>query len=340
MMPLKESRKKFLLIILFLFLLIGGTFMISLGTGHLPIPPSEVADTLMGRGSERNTLVLFEFRLPRLVIALLIGAGLSVSGAILQSVTQNSLAEPGILGINTGAGFAVVLFFYFSQRTMSALGTLSVYALPFAAFAGALLAALLIYVLAWKQGVHSTRLILVGIGVNAGFGAGLTIFQLRMDASDFNRAAIWLSGSIWNAHWTAVWSILPWVSILVPLALYKARTLNILNLGDEVAASLGTAVEKERGSLLVIGVALAGACVSVGGGIAFLGLGAPHIARKLVGGNHQRLLPVASLIGSWLLLLSDIFARNVLASSEIPVGLVVSVLGAPYFIYLLLTAEN
>lgn len=340
MESLKESPRRMAQLSAALIFFIIVTCFVSLATGHLPISPSEVWQTLMGSGTDRNNLLLYQFRLPRLVIALIVGAGIGVSGAIFQGVTQNSLADPGILGINSGAGLAVVLYLYFSAGNIENIGQWGAIGLPFAALIGGFFAAVLIYLLAWKNGLTPIRLVLVGIGINSGFGALLILFQLKMNERDFNRATVWLSGSIWNASWSAVISVLPWVLILIPLALYKSRIVDILQLGDMMAVGLGTSVESERAKLLFIAVALAGASVSVAGGIAFLGLGAPHLARRLIGGKYRRLIPISALMGSLLLLISDIVARTVLAPSEIPVGLVVSVLGAPYFIYLLVTVEN
>lgn len=334
-----HSAKQVFILTGVLSLLLIGMGVFSLTTGHLSISWSEISETLLGEGSRRNELLLMKFRLPRLLIAVLVGVGLSIAGALFQSVTQNELADPGIIGINSGAGLAVVLFLYFTARS-SAIPLLGAISLPFAAFAGGAIAAVSIYIVAWKNGVTPIRLVLVGIGINAGFAALLTMIQLRMSDSDFNQVTVWLSGSIWNADWTAVWSTLPWIVTLTPLAFYKSRTLNLLQLGDEMATGLGISVEIERIKLIAIGVALAGACVSVAGGISFLGLGAPHIARKLVGSRHQRFLPVTACIGAIILLISDMIARNILAPSELPVGLVVAILGAPYFIYLLINSED
>lgn len=315
-------------------------FIISLNLGVIRISPVEVFQTLFGAGTEQQALVLFEFRLPRMVIALLIGAGLAVSGAILQGVSQNGLADPGILGINTGAGFAVVMFIFFFEGDMGGLGTLSILMMPLFALAGAALAAFLIYVIAWKDGVTPIRLILVGIGINAAFSALLIYFQLKMNPNDFMRATIWLAGQIWGTDWRYVLALLPWIAILIPFTFYKARYLNVLQLGDTLATGLGAKVEKERRLLLFIAVALAGACVAVGGGIAFLGLVAPHLARRLVGPKHQWLIPTSALLGALLLLVADTLGRNLLAPSEIPVGIVVAILGAPYFIYLLMKTND
>ncbi|WP_432653185.1 FecCD family ABC transporter permease [Salibacterium salarium] len=332
----RKRFQRFLLVSMVLFILIVVAFFISMNLGTYPLSPLDTFKALIGSGTEEGSLVLFSFRLPRIVLALLIGTGLAVSGAILQGISQNELAEPGIIGINAGAGLAVVLFISFFEGSTGALGFLSVFAMPFFALLGALLAAFLIYVLAWKQGITPVRLILVGIAINAGFNAVLIIFQLRMEPNDFMQATIWLSGSIWGANWSFVLSILPWIVILVPFTLWKAQHLDVLNLGDQVATGLGASVEKERRILLIAAVALAGASVAVGGGIAFLGLVAPHLARRLVGPSHHFLIPTSAIMGALLLLTADTIGKNILAPSEIPVGLVVSALGAPYFIYLLM----
>lgn len=331
-----NTTRKIMSVSMILLLAILAVFLVSLNMGTMKIPLAEVIKAFNGTGSEQNYTVLMHFRLPRMVIAILIGAGIAVSGAILQSVSRNALADPGILGINSGAGLAVVLYIFYFQGSSFSSGIWSVYIMPFAALIGAFLAAFLIYSLAWKQGVTPIRLVLVGIGINAAFGALIIVFQLMMDPNNFMQATIWLSGSIWGASWEYVAAILPWILLLIPWAVYKSQHLNVLNLGDHAAAGLGVTVERERRTLLFISVALAGACVAVGGGIAFLGLVAPHLARKLVGPRHQGMLPVSALLGSLVLLVADMIGKNLMAPSEIPVGLVVSCLGAPYFIYLLI----
>ncbi|MGY0692811.1 FecCD family ABC transporter permease [Virgibacillus sp. FSP13] len=333
------KRKSFQAVMVLLVLLIIAMFFVSLSTGVIKIAPLEVIKTLAGNGTERQELVLFDFRLPGIVLALLIGAGLAVSGVILQGVTQNELADPGILGINTGAGLAVVLFIYFFQDAINVESSVSAFIMPLFALVGAVFAAFLIYTLAWKDGVNPVRLILVGIGVNAAFSAALIIFQLKMDPQDFRQATVWLAGDIWNANWSFVYALLPWILILIPFTLHKAHSLNVLNLGDDIASGLGSKVEHERRILLLLAVALAGACVAAGGGIAFLGLVVPHIARRIVGPTHQRIIPVSTLIGALLLMVADVIGKNVLAPTEIPVGVVVAILSTPYFVYLLMKTK-
>jgi len=340
MNPIEMKKKKRLSTVLILLaVLIVVMFFVSLSTGVITIAPSEVIKTFLNQGSSRQELVLFDFRLPGILLALLIGAGLAVSGVILQGITQNELADPGILGINTGAGLAVVLFLFFFKNQLDPTSSFSVFIMPVAALIGAMVAALLIYALAWKKGVNPIRLVLVGIGVNAGFAAFLTIFQLKMDPQDFRQATVWLTGDIWNANWNMVLALLPWMLILIPIALHKAQSLNVMNLGDEVASGLGTSVERERMFLLFIAVALAGAAVAAGGGIAFLGLVIPHIARKIMGPLHQYIIPVSTLLGALLLMVSDTIGKNLLAPTEIPVGIIVSILSAPYFVYLLIKTK-
>ncbi|MEQ6354841.1 iron ABC transporter permease [Lysinibacillus sp. M3] len=319
--------------------LIVSVFLISLNTGTFKIPPIDVLKSLIGLGAEDQSVILFEFRMPRMVIAILVGSALAISGAIMQGLSRNPLADPGIIGINAGAGLTVVVFVYFFFGKVGTGTLLSVFILPLFALVGALLAAVIIYTLAWKNGVSSTRLILVGIAVAAGFGAVSLIFSMKMTSNDFRFATIWLAGSLWGTDWKFVLSALPWMLIFIPFAFCKAHVLNVMNLGDAAAVGLGLNVEKERRKLLFIAVCLAGASVAVAGGIGFIGLMAPHLARRLVGGKHQIMLPTAALIGTLLLLFADLISRSVLTTSEIPVGFVISIIGAPYFIYLLMKTK-
>ncbi len=314
-------------------LLIVTAFLISMNTGYIRLSPMDVLNTLFGGGTQKQQLILFEFRLPRIIISVLVGAGLALSGAILQAISRNGLADPGILGINAGAGLAVVLFISFFPTRQAA----PVFMMPFLALFGAGLTAALIYSLAYKrnQGISPTRLILVGIAVAAGIGAAMIVLTIKLDPRSYQFVAIWLAGSIWGTNWKFVGALLPWLLVLVPYVLYKAQTLNVLNLGDQVATGLGASIERQRLGLLAAAVALAGSCVAVGGGIGFVGLIGPHLARRLVGPQHQYLLPASALAGALLLIVADTLARWLLQPTEIPTGIVVAVIGAPYFLYLL-----
>ncbi|OZI11300.1 iron ABC transporter permease [Bacillaceae bacterium SAS-127] len=334
-MVVSQMRKQVLLLTIMMLLTIV-LIILNLSIGTLMIHPIHSMQTLMGFGSEEQSILIFDFRLPRAIVAIAVGMALSTSGAILQALARNPLADPGIIGINAGAGLGVVLFVYFFFGQMDVTSYISVFVLPLFALIGALAAAIIIYLLAWKDGVTATRLILVGIAVAAGFSAINIVFSMKMTANDFRFATVWLSGSLWGTDWKFVLAALPWLIILLPLAYAKSNLLNVLNLGDKMATGLGVAVEKERRKLLFISVALAGVSVAVAGGIGFIGLLAPHIARRIVGAKHQIMLPVSALIGAILLLTADCLARSLMPSSEIPVGLVLSLIGAPYFIYLLI----
>ncbi|MEC3882528.1 iron ABC transporter permease [Halobacillus sp. HZG1] len=334
---MRKTRLSFVMAVLFLFL--GLMVLISLNMGVVKIAPLDVLKTFIGQGTDRQELVLFNFRLPSMVLALFVGAGLAVSGAIFQGVTQNDLADPGILGINTGAGFAVILYIFFFQTSMAMVTGFGIYILPLFALIGAFLAAFLVYALAWKKGVNPIRLILVGIGVNAGFSAVLIIFQVKMNPQDFNQALVWLAGDLWMGNWNLVFVIVPPILLMIAWTIYRSRTLNVMNLGDSMSMGLGIPVEKARRTFLLLAVGLAGLSVAAGGGIAFLGLVAPHIARRIVGPGHQRMIPAAALIGAIFLVVADTIGKNIIAPAEIPVGIVVSIVSTPYFVYLLMKTQ-
>ncbi len=321
-----------------LFILIVIVSLISLNVGKVSISPLEVWQTIIGNGTAKQELVLFEIRLPAIILAILVGAGMALSGAVLQTVTRNELAEPGILGINAGAGLAVLIFITVFQPTLGSQSQIGTFIMPLFAFSGAILTAVLIMALSWKKGLHTIRLLLVGIGINAGFAAILTAMQLRLNPHDFMKAMVWLSGDLWATQWKYVWALLPWFLILIPFILYKSQTLNVLNLGSLISTGLGIRTEKERLILIGVSVALAGLGVTAGGGIAFLGLIAPHIARKLVGPKHEAFLPISAMIGAFILLLADMLGKNMFFV-DIPSGVIVSIISAPYFIYLLMKSK-
>lgn len=329
----RKKKTKGIVVLIVLGLLIVTAFIISMNTGFTKLSPLEVLRTLSGSGTPKQELILFEFRLPRIVIAILIGAGLALSGCILQGVSRNALADPGILGINAGAGLMVMLFVSFFPTTTAA----PIFLLPILSLIGASFAAFLIYILSYKkgEGILPTRMLLTGIGIAAGISSAMIVLTLRLNPEKYQFVATWLAGSIWGSNWKFVWALLPFILVLVPLVLMKARVLNVLNLGDQTASGLGAPVERERMILLAAAAILAGACVSVSGGIGFVGLIGPHLARRLVGPKHQFLLPASALVGSLLVLVADTLGRVILQPSEIPAGILVAILGAPYFLYLL-----
>ncbi|MBW4082922.1 iron ABC transporter permease [Paenibacillus sp. S150] len=329
----RRGRRRGIQILAVLSAMIAAVFIISVNTGYIRLTPLELLHTLLGRGTDKQELILFDFRLPRIVISILIGAGLAVSGAVMQGVFRNDLADPGILGINAGAGLMVMLLISFYPAASAA----PVFMLPLVAFAGAAATAALIYALAYKrhEGIPSIRLLLTGVAVAAGMSAAMIVLTLRLDPDKYQFVATWLAGSIWGTSWKFVLSLLPWIVILLPYVVYKARVMNVLNLGEQTATGLGAAVNREQFRLLGAAVGLAAASVAVSGGIGFVGLVGPHLARRLVGPKHQLMLPASALLGSLLVLTADTIGRWILQPSEIPAGIVVAVIGAPYFLYLL-----
>ncbi|MCC0648768.1 iron ABC transporter permease [Clostridioides sp. ZZV15-6598] len=335
-----KTNSKTLLVISILMVLIFIAFLVSLNLGSFSIEPMDVIKTFIGQGQRNHEIAIFKLRLPRIVIALLVGSALSTAGVILQGVTKNDLADSGILGINSGAALFVVVYIYLMNGNVyEGMSNLTVFTMPVVALVGALFGALLIYSLAWKGGINSSRLLLIGIGVNIAFTSILTIFQLKFTTQEFNRVMVWTSGSIWGTSWKYVIAVLPFIVIFMGITMYKAKYIDVLNLGDEVSTSLGVDVEKQRRRLIIYAVILSGVSTSVAGSISFLGLIAPHIGRKIIGPKHKRLIPVSALIGTLLLLVADTISRNLLAPIEIPVGIVVSIIGVPYFIYLMLAND-
>ena len=309
------------------------SFIISMNTGYTKLTPFDTLRTLFGGGTDKEELILFDFRLPRIIISMLVGMGLALSGCIIQGISKNALADPGLLGINAGAGLMVILYVMF----FGAQSFISIFTLPFLALIGAGIAAIATYALSYKkgEGIAPIRLILTGVAVQAGILALTTLLVVKLDETQYNFVATWQAGSIWGSNWQFVMALLPWLLGLIPYVMGKSRMLDVLNLGDDVAYSLGASVQKERCKLLAAAVALAASCVAVSGSISFVGLIAPHLARRLVGPKHSILLPTCALTGAVLVSVADTIARVIVQPSEIPTGIMVAIIGAPYFLYLL-----
>ncbi|GGE32687.1 iron ABC transporter permease [Pullulanibacillus camelliae] len=322
------------IIIAILSLLILLTFFWGTGIGSAAIPYNQVLPALFGHGDFQVNFILFDVRLPRILITLLAGMALAVSGAVLQGITKNDLADPGIIGINSGAGVAIAIFYLFfpiDQATFS-------YMMPVVAFIGAFLTAALIYIFAInkKTGMEPVKLVLVGVGFSMALSGLMIVIISAAEKQKVDFIAKWLSGDIWGTSWPFVWAILPWVILLIPFTLFKANRLNLLGVSEPLGIGVGLSIEKERLTLLFAAVALASAAVSITGGIAFVGLIAPHLAKQLIGPRHQLFMPIAILIGGWLLMIADLIGHNLISYAEFPAGVMIALIGAPYFIYLLL----
>ncbi|WLD93652.1 iron chelate uptake ABC transporter family permease subunit [Alkalihalobacillus sp. AL-G] len=313
--------------------------ILSIGVGQLWISPIDVVKSMFGYGEDMQNLVVRSFRMPRIILALLAGAGLALSGAILQGIIRNPLASPDIIGITGGAAVATVGFLAaFSDRSNSL--TVSIHWMPLASFLGAVIMGFLVYLLAWRQGVSPIRLVLIGIGLSAAAQAFTTMMMILGPIFTASKANIWITGSVNGTNWSEITTLLPWMGILFIAVFIMARRLNIQELGADVATGAGSKVQKDRMLLLFLSTALAGGSVAFAGGIGFVGLMAPHIARKLVGSSFGGLLMVSALIGGIVVMGADLIARTAFAPLEVPAGVFTSAIGAPYFIYLLYRNRN
>lgn len=310
-----------------LFFLAITLFSLSLGEDFISLV--QVVKSLFGHGEQDTQFVIETLRLPRVLMAAMVGAALASSGLVLQSMIRNPLASPDIIGITGGASAAAVCFLSFF---VSALGLAW---LPVFAIAGALFAALLIYGLAWSAGVTPMRLILVGIGISSAMGAVTTFMIAASPLSTSITAYIWLTGSVYGTSWTEVKALFPWLLISWPVVLYLTRRINTQELGDQIATGLGISVQKLRLVLLFLSVIMAAPAIAYAGAMGFVGLIAPHIARRLVSRSFAFLLPTSALVGACLVMLADLCGRLLFQPLDIPAGIFVSAIGAPFFIYLL-----
>jgi iron complex transport system permease protein len=314
-------------------------FLLSVGIGEVKIDPITVLKTLFGYGSEMDTLVVHSFRLPIVLIALLVGVCLAVAGGILQGVVRNPLASPDIIGLTSGASVAVVLFLFLFSDTNNAL-IVSIKWMPVAAFVGATVIGLLVYFLSWKKGASTFRLILIGIGLSMLAQSLTSLFMIKGPIYQAAQANVWITGTVYAATWEQVKIFFPVTIVLISFSIVSARTVNIQELGDELGTGVGSTIQKNRFLLLLLSTALTGSAVAFGGSIGFVGLMAPHIARRLVGSSFGTLLPVAALIGGLLVMLADLIGRTIFSPLEIPAGVFTAAIGAPYFIYLLYKTRN
>lgn len=333
-----EKSKHFSKIIMLMIAILIILCFISINTGYTQLSVSDVIRILLGRGTEEENLILYDFRLVRIILAMLVGAGLAVSGTIFQTISKNALASPDLLGVNAGAGIAVLLFTFY-EPSDKAFG---IFVLPLVSLIGALIVAMLIYFLAHQKdkAISPIRLILIGISITSGINALDLILTVKLSPEQYNTVNTWMIGSVYGNSWSHVLALLPWLVIIIPLFIYSSKELNLLRLSDGVAIGLGSSIKRSRFVYLMLAVALAASCVAVGGAIGFVGLICPHLARKLVGPNHQYSIPVAALVGAILLLGADLVARTIIAPNEMLLGIVVALIGAPYFLYILVTSKS
>ncbi|WP_049981735.1 FecCD family ABC transporter permease [Halolamina rubra] len=276
----------------------------------------------------KETLIVWHIRMPRVLVGVLVGTNLAVSGAVFQAVTRNELASPFILGVSAGAGLAILL-------TLVVFGSLSTF-LPIAAALGGAVAFGIVYAIAWKGGTSPVRLVLAGVIVSMVSGSLQTaLFFFADDLAVVQSAIAWTTGSLTGVDWEQVRMALPWTLVTVPLTLIGARQLNVLLLGERTARSLGMSVERVRFALSAVAVLAAGTAIAVAGIVGFVGLIVPHMVRQLVGSDYKRLVVGSAFAGPALVTLADTGARLILSPAQLPVGVLTGLIGGPYFLYLM-----
>jgi ferric hydroxamate transport system permease protein len=296
--------------------------------GDTVLRPDQVGAALTRNGTPLLERIIFELRLPRLLVALLAGAALAVSGLLIQGVVRNSLAGPEIVGVTSGAGLGAL-------TAIVLLPFAPIEVVPIAAFVGAVATFSVVYAAAWQaSGISPARLALVGIAISALCLAAINLLVVMAQVR-VAQALVWIAGSTYARGWEEVVRLVAWPVVLLPVAWLVARWLDLLALGDDVARGLGVRLEAARGTLLAVALALAASAVATVGTIGFVGLIAPHAARILVGGQHRKLVPVTALLGATLVVAADTVGRSLVPPREIPSGLVTALVGTPYFVWLL-----
>ena len=309
--------------VLTIVLALAGCSLLSLHLGVILVPwRSLLTDWQPGRV---HYYVLMDYRLPRLLLALFVGAALAVAGVLVQGIVRNPLASPDILGINHAASLA-------SVGALLLIPSLPVMVLPLLAFAGGMAGLFLLKMLANTR--QAMKLALTGVALSACW-ASLTDYLMLLHPQDVNSALTWLTGSLWGRDWTFVKIAVPLLMVFLPLSLRFCRDLDLLALGDARAATLGVSVSRTRFRGLLLAVAMTATGVAVCGPVSFIGLVVPHMVRKITGGRHRRLLPVSALTGALLLVIADLLARVIHPPLELPAGVMTAIIGAPWFVWLL-----
>ncbi|MER7736338.1 iron chelate uptake ABC transporter family permease subunit [Streptomyces erythrochromogenes] len=302
-----------------------------IGTGDFDIAPWDVVQTLFGNGTPANDFIVNDLRLPRVLVALLVGAALGMAGAVFQSVTRNPLGSPDLLGFSYGSavGALVVIILLKGSATEVAVGALL----------GGLLAGAAVYLLAYKRGIHGYRLVLVGIGASAMLVAVIQYLITKAQLVEASRAMVWLTGSLAGRDWAQVWPLLVTCAVLFPLVLGQSRALRMIEMGDDAAYAVGVRVERTRLLLMLAAILLTTAASAAAGPISFVALAAPQLARRLTRSPGANLL-TAALMGSVVLLLSDWASQRAFGADQLPVGVVTGLVGGVYLLWLLVTERK
>lgn len=321
----KKKTARAILSFVIMALLLMILFFAAVNIGSLKVGFGELLQGILGNVSE-NAATVFDLRFPRIFISMLAGAAVAVSGVLFQAVLKNPLADPGIIGISSGASFTAVLITAFVPSLF--------FFTPVFAFLGGVLAFFLVYSLSWKGGLSPLRIILVGVAVNAMF-TGLSSALNSMTGGSSSGVASIVNGNITMKTWEDVWTLLPYVAVGLTLAFCFAGRCNLMSLEDKTARSLGVNVNSLRILISLAAVLLAGISTAVAGTVSFLGLIVPHIGRILVGSGHRALIPFSMLFGAFTYLLADTVGRTIAAPYEVSPSIIMSVAGGPFFILLL-----
>jgi iron complex transport system permease protein len=320
-----NSRKQKITILVFFTLTIL-TFLVSVGNGAVQMSPVKIIKTLLFDQGSTSYQIIWNVRIPRTIVAALVGINLSLAGVVLQGIMRNPLASPSTIGVSAGAGLVGLIFLILFPQYY--------YLAPIGSFLGALGATMLIYGLAWNGGVMPTRMILAGVAVSSLFGAGnnalMTFYPDRVSG-----VLNFMVGGLASITWGDLKLILPYTIICGTILMFLPTRLNVLMLGDEVSTGLGLNVEKTRFLFIILSSFLAGSAVSVVGLLGFVGLMVPHITRILIGSDHKYLLPACIFTGAIFVMLCDTISRVIFQPTEVPVGIIISAIGAPFFLYLL-----
>ncbi|SER06486.1 FecCD family ABC transporter permease [Actinokineospora terrae] len=323
-----RAHPRAVIVVVALLFVVAGLALLGLLTGDFALNLAQLWNTLQGAGTGGQKYIVFDLRLPRVTTAVLVGAGLGVSGAIFQSLSRNPLGSPDIIGFSTGSatGAILVLIVFGGGMTQIALGSIL----------GGVIAAIIVYGLAYRTGVQGYRLILIGIGVTAVLGSLNTYILTRAGLRQAQAAQVWLVGSLNGRGWSEVLPMAIAMAVLLPAAIVLGRRLGVLEMGDETATMLGIRTEPTRLSLVVISVALTAVATACAGPIAFVALAAPQLARRLAGSSGVALLPAAAM-GATLLLGGDVLSQRVFGQNALPVGVATAAIGGLYLAWLLAT---
>ena len=299
--------------------------------GSVNLSLGEIISSLIHQDNSMVMTIVYKMRLPRNILAVLIGANLAVSGVLLQSVMKNPLADPGITGVSSGASVAAIIILLLMPQLSGAL--------PLFAFVGGAIACALVFIMAWKNGLRPERIVLAGVAINTILGGFISLLS-TLFSDRIQSAILWLNGSLATKTWSHVDMLFLYSLIGLGLSLFLIRSANVLQLGDESAKNLGFNVSRTRLVISAVAVFLAAISTAVVGIISFIGLIVPHIARLLMGSDHKYTIPFSMVLGAIVLLIADTLARTIGGSIEIPVGVITSIVGGPFFLYLLRKRGN